>query len=69
MRILLTQVEAILGDTAQGEAFKKLIKHEFYRMMDTNQHWLYIYSGFEKKDIVLPLEPSDEITMPEVEHN
>ena len=60
MRLILTQVEAILGDTKQAEAFKKVVKHEFYRLKDFNQHAVYRTLGVEASDITRSLEPNDE---------
>jgi hypothetical protein len=64
MRIILTQIEALLGETKQAESFKKLVKHEFYRLMDFNQHSVYINLNVEKQTVRLPMEPVDDLTMP-----
>ncbi len=39
--ILLTQVEAAMGDTAQAKAFKQVVKREVYRMQDYQQGLSY----------------------------
>ncbi len=65
MRIILTQIEALLGETKQADSFKKLVRHEFYRMMDFNQHSVYVNLNVEKHAGRLPSEPLDEITRSE----
>lgn len=64
LAVILTQVEATLGETKQAEAFKKLIRHEFWRLKDFNQHAIYLEFGQEKWDYNRSHEPNDEVTMP-----
>ena len=69
LRLILTQIEATLGDTKQAESFKKVVKHEFYRLKDFNQHAVYRTLGVETYDIKRTLEPNDEATVPIDEEN
>lgn len=39
--ILLTAVEAALGDTKQAEALKAIVRREMYLLMDRNQSEVY----------------------------
>lgn len=41
IKTLLTQVEAVFGDTKQGDAFKDLVKWEMWALCDRNQHHTY----------------------------
>lgn len=47
LKTLLTQVEAILGDTKQAEAFKDLVRWEMWGLCDRNQHATYGLLGVE----------------------
>ena len=42
MGVVLTLIEAALGDTAQSKALKQAIKKEFFSMMDRSQNHIYV---------------------------
>lgn len=67
--VLLTQIEATLGDTKQAEAFKKLVRHEIWRLKDFNQHEVYRVLGVETFNFLRSHEPNDEVTTPLNEDN
>lgn len=49
LKTLLTQVEAIMGDTKQAEAFKDLVRWEMWALCDRNQHCTYGLLGVEAR--------------------
>lgn len=46
--VLLTAVEASLGDSKQAEALKAIVRREMYTMMDRNQAEVYEQAGMQK---------------------
>jgi len=46
--VLLTAVEAALGDTTQSEALKAIVRREMYAMMARNQAEVYERAGMQR---------------------
>ena len=49
--LLLTAVEAALGDSKQAEALKAIVRREMYSLIDRNQGEVYENSGAQEKGI------------------
>lgn len=54
---VLTAIEASLGDNKQAEAFKSIVRREFYALMERNQAEIYVragmqHGGLEEKEII-----------------
>lgn len=61
LNTLYTQVEAIMGESKQAEAFKNLIKWEIWKLTDDNQESMYrLFRG--EFDTTQPLVPLEEQT-------
>lgn len=46
--VLLTAVEAALGDSRQAEALKAIVRREMFALMDRNQGDMYEMVGMQK---------------------
>lgn len=46
--VLLTSVEAALGDSKQAEALKAITRREMFALMDRNQSEVYEFTGHQK---------------------
>lgn len=46
--VLLTAVEAALGDSKQAEALKAIVRREMFNLMDRNQGDYYTEMGMQK---------------------
>lgn len=46
--VLLTAVEAALGDSKQADALKAIVRREMFNMMDRNQAEVYEREGMQK---------------------
>ena len=53
--VLLTAVEAALGDSKQSEALKSIVRREVFALMDRNQAEVYERAGMQKAGLA-PLE-------------
>lgn len=53
--VLLTAVEAALGDSKQAEALKAIVRREMFALMDRNQAVIYVKAGMQKPG----LEPKE----------
>lgn len=49
--VLLTAVEAALGDSKQGEALKAIVRREMFALMDRNQAEHYESLGLQKRGL------------------
>jgi len=49
--VLLTAVEAALGDTKQSEALKAIVRREMFSLMDRNQAEVYEATGEQKSGL------------------
>jgi hypothetical protein len=61
--VLLTAVEAALGDTVQAKALKNLVRREMYLLIDRNQSEVYERLGIQKmglKPVEMYVEDDEE---------
>lgn len=47
--VILTLIDAALGDTTQSKALKQSIKREMYTLMDRNQQQMYVTTGQQER--------------------
>lgn len=59
--ILLTQIEAFLGDDIRSRGFKNLLKRELQRMATYIQDAIYQERGIQERVVGQPLEPIEDI--------
>lgn len=57
--VLLTAVEAALGDSKQAEALKSIVKREMFLMIDRNQAEHYESLGIQSPGLAPPEMPID----------
>lgn len=62
--VLLTAVEASLGDTKQAEALKAIVRREMFALMDRNQGDLYVTAEMQRPGLTpaeIHVEGQDEV--------
>jgi len=52
--VLLTAVEAALGDSKQAEALKAIVRREMFAMIDRNQAEVYERAGMQRAGLATP---------------
>jgi len=57
--VLLTAVEAALGDTKQAEATKSMVRREMFLLMDRNQAAAYEETRVQKRGLVQKISHID----------
>ena len=57
--VLLTAVEAVLGDSKQAEATKAIVRREMFTLMDRNQAALYEAANMQKRGLVEQIKHID----------